>query len=837
MAIALRTPLSGWVKDPRIALASIAMLTVMSAILATQIGGYFVFILAMMAINLCVAVGLNILLGLSGQISFGHVGFFLIGSYTVGIAMLAGWSFWIALPVATLLGAVMGGLLALPALRVSGPYLAMMTIAFAFIVEHGAIEWRDVTGGQNGLMGFPAPEAFGRMFFELEMAILSIILAGLSLLLYFVLARGYWGLAMRAVSDSEIAAQSIGIDPLRVKTLAFVVSAALAALAGGLFTPLQGFISPGSFPFFQSILFLLAVVVGGSRTLLGPVLGILVTVLLPELLSSLAEYRLLFFGGLMLGVLLAAPHGMMGLLQQALIVEDPRAAKASDLSLSELIERQGERHALEISDLSISFGGVRAAHDVTFRAEPGRITSIIGPNGAGKTTVLNMIGGFYVPDIGSIQLDGELASKPAWATARAGIARTYQTTQLFEHLSVIDNILTADRAGNLGVPFGPPPSNVAHARAEGLLNFVGYSGPLEREASELPHVDRRLVEIARALATRPRVLLLDEPAAGLSQSDKERLALLLREIAEVGIAVVLVEHDMGLVMGISDDILVLDAGSPIAHGPPASVRNDPAVLRAYLGDTEYPGRPRTIDWTGERVAVLGAHKLVAGYGAAPVLQKVDITVDPAETVAILGANGAGKSTLMRALAGLHRPVEGSVLLEDAEISRTEAHEIAANGLALVPEGRQVFPELTVRDNILLGAFTRTDLEADGEVEALLKRFPRLRDRIDMPAGVLSGGEQQMLAVARGLIAKPRILLLDEPSLGLAPAMVRELFDTLADLRDEGVTILLVDQMATLALAISDRVYVLENGKVVKQGAAVDLSRDEDVEKAYLGAAD
>ncbi|MEL7470161.1 MAG: branched-chain amino acid ABC transporter ATP-binding protein/permease [Pseudomonadota bacterium] len=837
MILSLRSRLSRMVKDPRVAIATIALLTLVSIILATQIGGYFVFILALMAINLCVGVGLNILLGLSGQISFGHVGFFLIGAYAVGIATLAGWSFWIALPMATLLGAVTGGLLALPALRVSGPYLAMMTIAFAFIVEHGAIEWRDLTGGQNGLMGFPVPEAFGRVFFEMEMAILAILFAGLSLVLYHVLARGHWGLAMRAVSDSEVAAQSVGIDPLRVKTLAFVLSAALAALAGGLFTPLQGFISPGSFPFFQSILFLLAVVVGGSRTLLGPVLGVLVTVLLPELLSGLAEYRLLFFGGLMLGVLLAAPRGIMGLLQRVLIVEDPKTAVASGMPLSELVGRQGAEVDLAVSNLSISFGGVRAAQDVSFTAEPGRITSIIGPNGAGKTTVLNMVGGFYVPDSGTIRLDHDLAGKTAWAAARAGIARTYQTTQLFEQLSVIDNLLTADRAGALGMPFGPPPSDAARSRAEGLLAFVGYDGPLDREAAALPHVDRRLVEIARALATRPRVLLLDEPAAGLSQSDKEQLALLLRQIAEVGIAVVLVEHDMGLVMGVSDDILVLDAGTPIAHGTPVAVRNDPAVLRAYLGDNDYPGRPRTAPWTGERVAVLGAHKLVAGYGAAPVLQQIDISVDPAETVAILGANGAGKSTLMRALAGLHRPVEGSVLLDDAEISGTEAHEIAAHGLALVPEGRQVFPELSVRDNILLGAFTRKDLDADREIEALLTRFPRLRDRIDMPAGVLSGGEQQMLAVARGLIAKPRILLLDEPSLGLAPAMVRELFDTLADLRDEGVTILLVDQMATLALAISDRAYVLENGEVVKTGTASDLSRDTDVEQAYLGAAE
>ena len=417
------------------------------------------------------------------------------------------------------------------------------------------------------------------------------------------------------------------------------------------------------------------------------------------------------------------------------------------------------------------------------------------------------------------------------------IARTYQTTLLFEHMSVLDNILTADAGRALGVPFGPPPSAAARARAEALLAFVGYTGPVEREADALPHVDRRLVEIARALATRPRVLLLDEPAAGLGQADKDALAGLLRQLAEAGIAVVLVEHDMGLVMGVSDHILVLDAGAPIAEGTPAEVRANPVVLRAYLGDDAYPGRPRAEPWQGERLAVLGAHELEAGYGAAPVLKRISITVDPAETVAILGANGAGKSTLMRALSGLHRPIQGSVLLEDAEIGRTEAHRIAASGLALVPEGRQVFPELSVRDNILLGAFTRRDLDADAEIEGLLERFPRLRERISSPAGVLSGGEQKMLAVARGLIAKPRILLLDEPSLGLAPAMVRELFDALADLRDEGVTILLVDQMATLALAISDRAYVLEGGEVVKQGAARDLLKDADVEKAYLGAAE
>ncbi|MEM9783158.1 MAG: branched-chain amino acid ABC transporter ATP-binding protein/permease [Pseudomonadota bacterium] len=826
-------------RNPWVALGAIALLTAASVVGAFTLGGYFVFILALAAINLCVGVVLNVLLGLSGQISFGHVGFFALGAYATGIAMLAGWSFWLALPVAVLFGAVVGGLLALPALRVSGPYLAMMTIAFAFIVEHGAIEWRDVTGGQNGLMGFTPPTLAGRMFFEPEMAVLAALAAGLSLTAYYLLARGRWGLGMRAVAGSEVAAQSIGLDPLRIKTVAFVISAALAALGGALFTPLQGFISPGSFPFFQSILFLLAVVVGGAGTLLGPVLGVLVTVLLPELLSGLAEYRLLFFGGLMLGVLLAAPTGMAGLVTRALVREDPRPAAASGQSLAQILDLAGRdrARALQVSGLSIAFGGVQAARDVGFTAEPGRITSVIGPNGAGKTTVLNMIGGFYAPDAGSIRLGRELAGSTAHTAARAGIARTYQTTQLFEHLSVIDNVLVAECRGDLGIPFARPPGDEARAMAADLLAFVGYRGPLDRVAGALPHVDRRLVEIARALATRPAVLLLDEPAAGLGQGDKDALSGLLRRIADAGIALVLVEHDMGLVMGVSDRVVVLDAGSPIADGTPAEVRADPAVRRAYLGDAGYLGRPRAAPWSGEKVAVLGTMHLTAGYGAAPVLRDVETAVYPGETVAVLGANGAGKSTMMRAIAGLHRPVDGSVLLDDREIARTEAHAIAAAGLALVPEGRQVFPELSVRENIRLGAYTRGAIDAEPEIEALLARFPRLRERIDRPAGVLSGGEQQMLAIARGLIARPRIILLDEPSLGLAPAMVRELYDALADLRDEGVTVLLVDQMATLALGIADRAYVLESGAIVKQGPAAALREDAAIEQAYLGAAE
>jgi ABC-type branched-subunit amino acid transport system ATPase component len=525
------------------------------------------------------------------------------------------------------------------------------------------------------------------------------------------------------------------------------------------------------------------------------------------------------------------PAGLVGSLARLL----PRGGEAHPEAQAEAPDflQRDAGEPLAVEGLGIAFGGIRAAEGVAFEALPGAITSVIGPNGAGKTTVLNMISGFYRPSAGTIRLGArELGGRPAHAIARAGIARTYQTTRLFGSLSVVENVILARAPGRL--------LRRARARdrqeAAALLAFVGYAGALDRPASELPHVDRRLVEIARALAGSPRVLLLDEPAAGLARAETDRLGALLRRIAGCGIAVILVEHDMPLVMGVSDRILVMDAGRPIARGTPAEVRRDPAVLRAYLGAAETPAWPRAAPWNGPADAVLAAHGLSAGYGAAPVLDRLALAVRPGETVALLGSNGAGKSTAMRALAGLLRPVEGSVVLADAPIAALPAHRIARLGLALVPEGRQVFPELTVVENIRLGAWSRGGRVDPAEVEALLDRFPRLRERAGSRAGLLSGGEQQMLAIARGMMAHPRILLLDEPSLGLAPAIINSLYATVAELRDQGTTILIVDQMAALALTVADRGYVLEQGRVAASGTAAELKADAALEAAYLGAA-
>lgn len=813
------------------------------AVVIAKANNYHLYVLALVGLTAMVGVGLNVLVGLNGQISLGHVAFYALGAYTVGILTTAtGLSFWMALPVAGAVAAAAGLLLAIPALRLHGPYLAMVTIAFGFIVEQGIAEWRGLTGGWNGLLGIPPPGVAGHRFSEREIAVLVILMMAATFWLYARLSAGAWGKAMRAVRDSEIAAQSIGLDPVRIRTVAFALSAGAAGVAGGIFAAMSDFISPESFPFFQSIVFLLVVMIGGADRTSGPLFGALIVVLLPEALSALAQYRLLFVGLLLLVVLRLAPEGIVGLASRmwpAVKATPMVPAAAAGAPLAPLAA--GERMALAARDLSVSFGGVHAVRSLTFEAEPGRITSIIGPNGAGKSTVLNLVCGFYRPQTGAVIVGNrDVAGQSSHVIAKAGIGRTYQTTQLFSNMSVRDNVRIALRKGALGARtlFARDDAAAHDAAVDGLLAFVGFTGDPDWTAGSLPHVDKRLVEIARALATQPAVLMLDEPAAGLDVIDTERLGALLRRVADAGLVVVLVEHDMKLVMAISDHIVVLDAGQKIAEGTAAEVGRNVQVLEAYLGHQSFGARGRTRPLPGDAAAhapVLAATRLGAGYGPIRVIRDVDLQVSDGELVAVLGANGAGKSTLMRALSGLNRPISGSVVILGRQVERLKASRIAAEGLVMIPEGRQVFPELSVIDNIRLGGFARGDAKDEALVQKLLDRFPRLRERQSQRAGLLSGGEQQMLAIARGLMARPSVLMLDEPSLGLAPRLVDGLYDLLAELRDEGMTILLVDQMAAMALSVADRAYVLKSGAIAEAGAASDLARDPALAEAYLGA--
>ena len=606
------------------------------------------------------------------------------------------------------------------------------------------------------------------------------------------------------------------MNPVAVKTVAFAVSAACAGLAGGLFAPLSGFVTPSTFTFSQSILFVLVVIIGGAGTVTGPLAGAAVVVLLPELLAGLAEYRLLFFGALLLVVLLIAPEGIVGEAARWLLGRR-RAVGPAPAAGSDAAPRPRAQVALAVEGLAIAFGGVRAVAGFDFRArapgdhQPHRPEWRRQDDRAQHARRLLPARRRRHP-----ARPDAIQGRPAHAIARAGVARTYQTSQLFGTMSVLDNLdhRRAARTARMVVRTRAGRGHRARPLARG---YVGYRGDLARRAADLPHVDRRLVEIARALATGPSVLLLDEPAAGLSRTDKDALAALLRRVADAGIAVVLVEHDMSLVMGISDRVVVIDAG--VAHRRRAAARGaggsggEEGLSRRGGGAVLRRGVPATM---APGATLLEVGKLVAGYGAEPVLRGIDLGVREGEMVTVLGANGAGKSTLMRALAGLHRPVEGGISLRGggaaSSCPRTRSSPAAWRSC---PRAGRCSPSsrcsTTSASAPSCGA-TRSTRRSRRCSSGFRGCASGCRSR----AGLLSGGEQQMLALARGLMAKPRLLLLDEPSLGLAPAVIKDLFAALDRLRGEEATILLVDQMAGLALTLADRA-LCHRGRADRRG--------------------
>jgi ABC-type branched-subunit amino acid transport system ATPase component/ABC-type branched-subunit amino acid transport system permease subunit len=876
----------------------ILALAVAAAVPLVTANTYYLFVAMLIGITIVVTTGLNVLAGSSGQVSLGQAGFYALGAYTGAIlATRLGVGFWTALPAAALLGAAVGVVLGLASLRVSGPYLAMVTIAFGIIVEHGLIEWDALTLGFGGIANIPRPR-LGTMGLTLAGYYYVVLVAALaSLLLARNLQRSRWGRALVAVRESDIAAESIGLNAYWVRTVAFTLGAAFAGAGGCLYASLAGFVSPDSFTMQASIVFLLVILFGGLGHVLGPVVGALVLIILPELLHRFSDYRLVIYGLLLLGSIYFLPNGVVGVFRRAYArsgaargavgPSGPGAQKGEPGGSPFLRKRPvgptapraaSERARVVAENVDMRFGGIGALQGVELTLDAGTVHGLIGPNGAGKTTLLNVLSGFYRPTSGHIRLgETDITGYSPHRIARVGIARTFQTTQLFGAMSVVENVQVglagADSGWVLGALTGLPATRFGESRlrteALALLGFVGYTGDPDEIAANLPFGVKRIVEIARALARNPVALLLDEPAAGLSQEEIARLATLIAKIRDGGTGILLVGHHMDLVMGVSDVVTVLNYGRRIAHGPPSVVQRDPAVVEAYLGSSSGDGRstdgerrgargewrtrgreaasqsesesrppgaprPSSDHRPAPREVLLDARGLSVAYGRMEVVHDVALEVGRGEVVVVIGANGAGKTTTLKALAGLV-PKRGVVRFGGDDVHARPPHWMARHGVALVPEGRMVFADQTVLDNLRLGAYGRHDRGVGADIAAQLDRFPILRERQRQPAGTLSGGEQQMLAIARALMARPRLLLLDEPSLGLAPRLVTEVFAALARLRDEGLTLLLVEQMAEAALEIADRGYVLEQGRIVLSGTADSLRRDERVARAYLGA--
>jgi branched-chain amino acid transport system ATP-binding protein len=502
--------------------------------------------------------------------------------------------------------------------------------------------------------------------------------------------------------------------------------------------------------------------------------------------------------------------------------------------------------------VSVYFGGLQAVGRVSLSIPRGVTAAVIGPNGAGKTTLFDVISGLRSPHAGRILFAGEDIT--GWSpvlVARLGIARTFQNLRLFPNMNVLENVMAGrhrhERAGfvssGLGLPSQRREERRSRERSLEVLALVGLADYVEWLAVALPYGRQRLVEIARALATEPNLLLLDEPAAGMNAAERGELIEKIAAIRESGVTVLIVEHDMNLVMGISDQVSVLDHGSLISEGAPDEVREHPAVIEAYLGGKGRQTRKRdngVLEVANAKDGrpdngVLEVAGVSVCYGSVSAVRDVSFRVDEGRIVALLGANGAGKSTLLRALSGMIPLAAGHVRFGGKEMTGLSAPQIVAAGISHVPEGRHVFPTLSVQDNLLLGAYRRRDRDGVHEDrDYVYQLFPVLAERRHQSAGTLSGGEQQMLAIGRALMNRPRLLLLDEPSMGLAPQVVEHIFAVLAALNKGGLTLLMVEQNAEMALSIADEALVLQTGEVALMGSAAELLRDERILSTYLG---
>lgn len=492
------------------------------------------------------------------------------------------------------------------------------------------------------------------------------------------------------------------------------------------------------------------------------------------------------------------------------------------------------RNSLTARGVGVHFEGLRALEGIDLDLARGEILGLIGPNGAGKTTLVNVLSGFQKPSLGTVELDGQLTT--GWAPhqfPRRGLGRTFQAARLFPDMTVLENVEMA------GVGIGLSRSQARDGAAE-ILDYLGIAARQHVTASALAYGEQRLVGIGRALAITPRYLLLDEPAAGLSPQEAADLLTRITAIRDrYGCGILVIEHNMQLIMKLCDRVQVLARGKTISKGSPTQVQTDQTVREAYLGATDQTGtrvRERVqATVTQDTAPLLKIEDLVVDYGSVRALSNVSIAVGDGEFVAVIGPNGAGKSTLLSAIAGLTRAGSGTISYNGRLLASEGTAARVEMGIALVPEGRRILSNLTVEENLRIGQTTRrSELDAAGRFEDVLERFPVLRSRLKGYAGKLSGGEQQQLAIARALLAEPKLLLLDEPSLGLAPLMIDSVYETLSALSEGGLTILLMEQNANRALMAADRAYVLRHGTVELDGQAGALRVDPAFDRAYFG---
>jgi branched-chain amino acid transport system ATP-binding protein len=505
--------------------------------------------------------------------------------------------------------------------------------------------------------------------------------------------------------------------------------------------------------------------------------------------------------------------------------------KSEELAVGAALMEPQVGASLTLSDVTKRFGGVAAVSELSLQIAPGELLGVIGPNGAGKSTLLSMVNAAQHPTHGEIVLDGkhQIHRMRTHQAARLGIARAHQIPRPFPRMSVRENLLVASHStGKHG--------SAQRGRVDAILEECGLLERSEQPAGSLTLLNLKRLEVARALALNPRLLLLDEVAAGLVTHEIDEITELIRAVHSQGVTIMLVEHVQALVHALAQRVVVLDFGRQIAEGTPAEIAQDADVIRIYLGSGDAGAARRTPPADAQaKEELLRCTELGVQYGKLRALHSVDFEVGTGEVVAVLGANGSGKTTLARTLMGMVAPIAGRIAFEGTDVTGLPTHKRARAGIALCHEGRRLFGGMTVRENLDLATFSRASSEHhDVLLERVYKLFPLLEKRTDSYAGELSGGQQQMVAIARALMSDPKLVIFDELSLGLAPTVIDEIYQAIEQIRGWQIGVILIEQNAYRALAIADRAYVLERGNVTYVGSPEPLEDPETLRAAYFG---
>jgi ABC-type branched-subunit amino acid transport system ATPase component/ABC-type branched-subunit amino acid transport system permease subunit len=795
--------------------------------------------------------GLNLIVGFTGLHSFGHSAWFGIGAYVAALAQKHWFAEQIVLPLlisivfVAVLSAIVGALI----LRRRGVYFSLLTLALAALSYTIAFRWTEVTGGEDGLGGLargrigPIALDDSRAYYALVALIALAVLYGLHRVL-----RSPFGHVLVAIRENQQRATFQGYPIERYKLAAFVLSTAITALAGALTGFQHYLVSADATSVAFSGELIAMVVIGGMHHILGPALGALFYTLFRELFSMWTSNWLLWFGLVFVGFVLFSPAGLVGIWSklQERFHPSPKGAAAmagrrtyQGLPLPEFLCPRDAAGGtiLALDGVQKSFGGIRAVTDASLTVQAGEIHALIGPNGAGKTTLFNIASGMFPPDAGTVKLrGGEVSGMSADRICALGLARSFQITNLFKGLPIHENIRLSVMAGHAARFNAWRDSDdyaEVHAQTAELVRFLGLEGIEQVLAADLSYGGQRLLDLGIALACKPQVLLLDEPLAGLAAAERERVTALIATIAKQ-VPVLIVEHDIDRVLGLSQRVTVMNQGEILLVGTPEEVRSDRRVQEIYTGSGTPPAVGRSATAAADRPTLLRCACVNTFYGKSHILNDATLEVRDGEIVALLGRNGAGKSTLLKSLAGLV-PASGTIEFEGRNIGAMPAPDIARLGIGYVPQGRGLFAGMSVADNLALGRLARATDGSRGVVwsEAeILEMFPRLRERMRVAADYLSGGEQQMVAVARALSGNVRLLLLDEPFEGLSPAVSQELFHVFDKLRGK-TSIVIVEHNHDLVLALADRVYALERGAVFHEGPAEPLRVDLAYRKKIL----